>query len=584
MITPHNWHPAVFGMLTMFPVIAAISVVASQRQNAVVDADRVDAVFLREIRPDTPGCAVGVYRNGEVVLARGYGTANIEDDRLISPRTTFNLGSASKPFTSLAVLLLEQRGRLSMDDDVRRWVPELPDYGSPIRVRDLLQHTSGLRDFETLQVLSGRPVNTQPEFLGLVTSQRALNFEPGTRHEYSHTDYGVLGLIVERVAGVPFGQHLQSAVFEPIGMKGSFVDTVRNSPARDRAIGHIDSAKGAAVRFPDAQTFGGDNVYSSVEDLAQWDRALDKPDVEVSSAIARIQSRPALASGETIPYAYGLRLGTYRGLRTISRGGHPPGTRVEFLRFPEHRLAVATLCNSDRLDAPKLARTVADLYLGAEMSPAASRPQPPVAAAMSPNELAPYAGVYRPAHDPWDLWRIELRGGVLGEVTFDGLTDEAFYAMTPAGQGRFFEIGRTGNVGIFTFTPAAAGAALRLEVSWNDGPVSVVERVPEATVWRPSASAVAEYAGLWFSRELDAGWQLEARGARLVLRRPGQIDLTLRPVSRDGFLRGFGRDGEVSARLQFHRDNAGRLTELTVSTPSGDDSVRDLRLTRLDAQ
>ena len=196
---------------------------ASHSQHSVALSAQVDALFLREIRPDTPGCAVGVYRSGELVLARGYGVASIEDGRPITPRSTFNLGSASKPFTALAALMLEERGQLSMDDDVRRWVPELPDYGTRIRVRDLLQHTSGLRDFGTLQQLSGRAVTTQPQFLGLVAAQRALNFEPGTRHEYSHTDYGVLGLIVQRIAGDPFGEHLRNAVLDPMGMKGSGV-------------------------------------------------------------------------------------------------------------------------------------------------------------------------------------------------------------------------------------------------------------------------------------------------------------------------------------------------------------------------
>ena len=245
---------------------------ASRPQNSVALAAQVDSLFLREIRPGAPGCAVGVYRSGVIVLARGYGVASIEDGRAITSRSMFNLGSASKPFTTLAALMLEQSGQLSMDDEVRRWVPELPDYGTPIRVRDLLQHTSGLRDFGTLEVLSGRTVTTQPQFLGLVASQRALNFVAGTRHEYSHTDFGVLGLIVQRIVGVPFGEHLQKVVFEPLGMKGSFVDDIPNSSLSERAFGHRVTQQGPRVEFPNSQTFGGDNVYSSVDELALWDR------------------------------------------------------------------------------------------------------------------------------------------------------------------------------------------------------------------------------------------------------------------------------------------------------------------------
>ncbi len=195
---------ALFAVAT---ALASCGPAAAPEQDVAL-AGQVDGLFLAQIRPDTPGCAVGVYRRGEIVLARAYGLASLEDGRPITPRSAFNLGSASKPFTTLAVFLLEQRGRFSVDDDVRKWVPELPDYGRPIRVRDLLQHTTGLRDFETLQVLSGRPVANSAEFHGLMAALRALNFEPSTTHEYSHSDYGILGLIVERVAGVPFGEHM----------------------------------------------------------------------------------------------------------------------------------------------------------------------------------------------------------------------------------------------------------------------------------------------------------------------------------------------------------------------------------------
>ncbi len=554
---------------------------ASHPQDSVALSAQVDSLFLREIRPGTPGCAVGVYRSGEMVLARGYGVASIEDGRPITSRTTFNLGSVSKPFTALAALMLEQRGLLPMDDDVRRWVPELPDYGRPIRVRDLLQHTSGLRDFGTLELLSGRVVSTQAEFLGLVASQRALNFEPGTRHEYSHTDFGVLGLIVERIVGLPFGEHLQTAVFDPMGMKESFVDDRRKTSLKDRAFGHDVSAQETSVEFPISHTFGGDNVYSSVEDLAHWGQNFDEPTVGGAAAIAHMLSRPTLPNGDTIPYAYGLRLGTYRGLRTVSRRGHPPGTHAAFLRFPDQRFTVTTLCNSNVLFAPQLAENVADIYLADEMSPRKTRVPTPQAVAMSAQDLTRYAGTYRSIEDPWNVGSLEVRQGVLGEIIFGDATDEAFYPMTPAGDGRFFEVGRTGNVGLFTFRPSVPGGVVQMGISWNEGPIELSERVTDSAVWRPSAAAIAEYAGNWFSADLDASWQLEIRGARLVLRRRGQVDLTLRPLASDRFVRGFGSDGELSVRLQFHRDGAGRVNALTVSTPPGENSVRNLRFIRL---
>ena len=548
-------------------------------------ARRVDSLFLREIRRDGPGCAVGVYKDGKPVLSRGYGLASVEDRRPITARTTFNLGSASKPFTALAALMLEQRGKLSLDDDVRRYVPELPDYGTPIRVRDLIQHTSGLRDYGALETLGGKSVATMAEFIGLLASQRALNFTPGTQHEYSHSDYLVLGLVVERASGSVFGDHLAREVLRPMGMSGSAVHDAPASMIEARAFGHTVSSNGVRIRFPDDQTFGGTNLYTSVEDLAHWDRNLEEGRVGGRQLIARMLDRPSLPSGTRIPYAFGLRLGSYRGLRSVSRGGHPGGTRSEIIRFPTERFGVAVLCNADHLEASQFAHRVADIYLDGKMQPARSRPNPPSIVLVDSTDLKRYAGVYRPVEQPWNLLPIELRNGDLVEVLFDDVRGDTLFTMTPAGKDRFFEIGTTGNVGIFTFRSSADGAPTRLEVSWNDGPAEVLDRVPDSLVWRPSAAALAEYGGVWFSPELDVSWRFETRRDRLVLRRTGQHDLELRPVQRDQFVRGFGSWlSTLAAHLQFHRDSGGKITHLTVSTPPGEDSARGVRFVRVPPQ
>ncbi len=519
------------------------------------------------------------------MLTRGYGLASVEEGRAITPSTTFNLGSASKSFTALAALMLEKRGKLSLDDDVRRYVPELPDYGTPIRVRDLLQHTSGLRDYGALQTLSGRPVATMAEFLGLIAAQRTLHFTPGSQHEYSHSDYLLLGLIVERVARVPFGDYLEREVLRPMGMSGSGVHDLREIAVKQRGYGHVVSPGGSRMQFPRNRIIGGANLYASVEDLARWDGNFEEPNVGGPEVIARMLKRPTLPSGDTIPYAYGLRLGTYRGLRTISRGGHATGTRTEIIRFPEQRFAVATLCNADHLEAGRFAEGVADIYLGPLMRPGRGRPVAPIPVAVSPRELTRYTGLYRPVLQSWKLIPIVVTDGKLGEVVFDGVRGDSTFLMTPAGDGRFFEIGTTGNVGIFSFRSAGAGAPLRLEISWNGVHAESLERLADSVVWRPSTGALQEYAGTWLSHELDASWTLESRGEKLILRRQGQPELALLPVVRDQFMRGFGSwVSPLNAQLQFHRDSAGKLTHLIVSTPPGEDSVRGLRFVRVAQQ
>ncbi|MEO5903258.1 MAG: serine hydrolase domain-containing protein [Gemmatimonadaceae bacterium] len=505
----------------------------------------------------------------------------IEDGRPITPRTTFDLGSVSKQFTGLAVLMLEQQGKLSSGDDVRRWISELPDYGNPIRVRDLLEHTSGLRDYQALEALAGRPVRTMSEFLGLMAAQRTLNFAPGTRHEYSHSDYMLLGIVVERVVGEPFGDFLERAVLGPLGMRDAFVSDERVQYGRNRALGHVGSPAGAHAQFPNSRTFGGVNLYVSVEDLAHWDRNFDEPQIGGRSVVARMTSLPVLANGDTIPYAYGLRLGSYRGLRTIERAGSPGGNHTYMIRFPERRFGVAALCNANYLDAGTLAKKVADLYLLDALQPPRQRAPAPAAVSISSDELARYAGVYSPPAAPWNLLPVEVRNGALGELVFDDVRDDTVYVMTPAGNGRFFEIGLSGNVGLYTFRPPAAGTRWRLEISWNGGPVETLDRIPDSALWRPSAAALAEYEGIWFSQELDASWRLDARNGRLFLRRIGKPDAAVWPVNPDLFIRGFGSIEILTAQMQFHRDGAGKLTHLTVSTPPGEESVRDVRFVRV---
>ncbi len=548
-------------------------------------ARQVDSLFTRQIRPSDPGCAVGVYRDGQIVLAKGYGLASVEERRPITASTAFNIGSVAKPFTAMAALMLAEQGKLSLDDDVRRWIPELPDHGTPIRVRDLLQHTSGLRDYGAFNVITGREVATMPEFLARMVAHRSLNFATGTRHEYSHSDFVLLGLVIERVTGTPFGEHLERTVLAPMGMRGSFVRDERSRVRTNRAFGHRVTPEGTTVIFPLATITAGANLYTSVADLALWDRNFDRPTVGGPAVIAQMLSRPTLASGDTIRYAYGLRLGRYRGLRTVARGGHDDGTRSEIIRFPDQKFTVATLCNADHLYAGQFAQRVADIYLGNLMQPLPTTEPPPPAVTVAPAELVRVAGLYRVPGMPSLTTPIEVRDGALVEVLFDDARDDTALVMTPVGDGRFMEIGLTGNVGIFAFTQPADGGPMRLVLSWNGQVVDEAARVPDSLIWRPTAADLAEYEGTWHSTELGTTWRLERRGERLLLRRDGLNDLTLLAVERDMFARGFGRWMDLMyAQLHFRRDETGAVRDLIVSTPPGENSATGLRFVRIDVR
>jgi len=533
---------------------------------------RVDSVFA-DIRHDGPGCAVGAYRNGELVLAKGYGLANVEDGRRITSRTVFDLGSASKQFTALAVLMLDEQHRLSLDDDVRRYVPELPDYGIPVRVRDLMQHTSGLRDYGSLDILVGRETKTMADFLGLLARQQRLNLTPGTRHEYSHSDFELLGLIVERVVHEPFGAYLEREVLRPLGMTGSRVHDGRAAKVPQRAFGHARLKDGFRVVFNNSEIVGGGNLYTSIEDLRHWDRALAEGASGRRPLVARMLTRPTLPNGDTIAYAYGVRKGRYRGLPTVSRSGHSNGMRTEIIRFPHQQFAVATLCNGDHLWAGQRAERVADVYLGNLMQPRRP-PYSPPPVPIDTAELQRYAGVY---HSPGqlDLSRIALLDGKLVELLGD--TAQSF---TYRGDEVFTADGIPGDFRL-AFARNASGT-MRMDYV-SEGDVGVTwERMPDSAVFRPDSVSLSDYAATYFSEELDAVWQLAVRNGNLVLQRPGRADRPVTPMKRDTFSRHFGLWNEpLVASLVFGRDSAGRITEFTLTTPPGADVVRNLRFVRV---
>jgi CubicO group peptidase (beta-lactamase class C family) len=565
----------VAGLVLAAAAVVSTSAVSKARETQDALAAQVDGVFA-DIGPGDPGCAVGVYREGRHILTRTYGLANVEDGRRITARTTFNLGSAAKPFTAYAALLLEERGRLSLDDDVRKFVPELPDYGKPIRIRDLLQHTSGLRDYGTLELIAGRGQDTMPELMALLARQERLNFVPGTRHEYSHTDFVVLSLVIERIVKEPFGAFLEREVLQPLGMKGSRVHDARGVRIPERAYGHDGEQGAPRLVMAGSRITGGENVFTSVEDLFHWDTMLARGVAGNHPLLARMLTRPSLPGGETIPYAFGLRLGRHRGLRTVARSGHAPGMFIEFIHFAEQRFGVATLCNAEYLYAGIRGQRVAGVYLNDVMGPVRQKPLPPLPpeTPISQAELEKYVGVYRSPGD-FSPVRMAMVDGKLAELLIDN-----HQTMTFRGGGLFTGDGSPGDFRL-QFTPIGT-RGMRLEFLSEGENVGVVERTPEGKAWRPSASDLAAYAGTYFSQELDAVWQLGARNGDLVIRRPGGTDALLLPMERDVFSRGHGNWREpLNALFGFKRDASGRVTHISITTPPGDDVVRDLRFVKV---
>jgi len=342
-------------------------------QSSVPDsvARAIDGVFSR-FTSKTPGCAVGVFQNGSIAFSKGYGLANIEFDAPITPKTPFIMGSVSKQFTAAAIALLVEQGRLSLDDDVRKYVPELHDYGKRVTIDHLVHHTSGIRDFWALVDLAGMRFDdgySVGDVVALAARQRNLNFDPGAEYAYSNTGYILLGVVVQRVTGKTLRQFEAEQIFTPLGMANSHFHDDHNEPVHGRAAAYSPAAGGAwKINIWNNDIVGQGGLMTTMEDLQKWDENFYTGKVGGPAFLARQLQRGKLNNDSTLAYAFGLEVGSYRGLSMVEHSGSTGGYRTDIARFPSAHTSVATMCNVSNADAVGLAHRVADAVLAAKFT------------------------------------------------------------------------------------------------------------------------------------------------------------------------------------------------------------------------
>jgi CubicO group peptidase (beta-lactamase class C family) len=359
----------------------------------------IDALFSPWAKPDSPGASVAVIRNGKPVFAKGYGQAFLEYPAPIAPDTIFHVASVSKQFTAMSLVLLEQDGKLSLEDDIHKYLPELPDYGHRITIRNLLQHTSGMRDqWQTLGLAGWRldDIITQKQILRILFRQKELNFEPGTRHLYSNGGYSLAAEIVHRVSGKGFDDFTAERIFQPLGMTRTHVhdDPTHVVPGRAYSYSQVNGVFFNSLL--NYANYGATSLFTTAPDLCKWLDNFRDPKVGGPTAIARLQEQ-AVIDGKPIDYALGVSIGKYRGLRTISHNGADAGFRSAVVWFPDQQLGIAVLANLGNMNPGNLANRVAEVYLESEMQPAAPPPLPPARTpppTYEPTNLASYAGTY----------------------------------------------------------------------------------------------------------------------------------------------------------------------------------------------
>jgi len=371
---------------------------------------QVDVLFAEWDLETSPGCALGVVKDGELVYAKGYGSADLEHNIPITPSTVFYIASVSKQFVTMSVLLLEEQGKINLDDEIQVYLPDFPRYDSPLTIRHFIHHTSGVRDYLTLWALAG---NDYLDYVDkdavyrLIKRQKTLNFTPGERYLYSNSCYFMLAMIVEKASGESIREFARKNIFEPLEMNDSHFHDNNLHIVKNRAFSYSpagedspnDDFDNLIMRF---DLVGSGGVYSTINDLYKWDQnfyrnKLGKGGPEI---INKMHEDGVLNNGKSANYAFALHNDTYRGLKTVSHGGSLAGYRTQHIRFPEQDFSVILLGNISSFRSASMAKKVANVYLADVLQPFTE--EAPKAILVSSDEekefsianLSQYAGIY----------------------------------------------------------------------------------------------------------------------------------------------------------------------------------------------
>ena len=339
---------------------------------------QVDELFAEWDGETSPGGVVGIFMDGRIIYSKGYGVANLDYDIPITPQSVLRIGSISKQFVAMCIAILAEQGKLSFDDDIRTYLPEMPDYGNQITIRHLLHHTSGIREYLALVNLLGKPEGsvfgyTTRELVELLSRQQKLNFEPGSQFSYTNSGYFLLAEIVTRVSGMKASAFAQENIFEPLSMTQTRFYDDPNAIIRNQAFGYSPKRDGGyRLDILRSDVIGDLGVITTVEDFLHWDNNFyeNKLGARTKDLITMMFTRGRTSNGEELSYALGLEFDSYRGLKTMGHGGSAVGYVAEFLQFPEQRFSVVILSNLSSFRPGRIARQIADLYLADQLSEA----------------------------------------------------------------------------------------------------------------------------------------------------------------------------------------------------------------------
>lgn len=500
------------------------------------EKESIDGIFQEWNKTDRPGGAVAIVRDGELIYTNGYGSADLEHDLAITPSSVFYIGSVSKQFVTFSVLLLEEQGKLNLDDKIQKYLPDFTEYESPLTLRHFIHHTSGVRDYLTLMYLKGRSYLDhieEPEVYELIKEQQVLNFPPGSQYLYSNSCYFMLAMIIEKAAGKSLRDFAQENIFDPLGMDNTLFYDDNTDLIKGRAFSYQSKSDGSGfdnliMRF---DLVGSGGIYSTVEDLFLWDQNFydNKLGKGGQAIIDKMKVEGLLNNGESSGYAFALNIGDYKGLKTVSHGGALGGYRAQLMRFPDQGFSVIILANRDDADPTSKAYEVADLFLqdqfqSSEKSSESVKESNKTSVKLSEEQLEKFAGFYWNSNASYSR-QIYLKDDTLRYSRKENNESP----LLPVGDNEFSMLEVDEEIRV-NFDTNGNQNIMRVIIDDN----SVIESVQ----YEPASYVVGElrdFVGSYWSEELNTNYDLVIKNETLILNVGGKEISAMNPIMKNLF-------------------------------------------------
>lgn len=523
---------------------------------------KVDAIFAEYDKTNSPGCALAILKDGKIIYKRGYGMSNMEYNIAITPTSIFHIASISKQFSAAAIVRLSLEGKLNLNDDIRKYIPEVPDFGHKITFNNLIHHTSGIRDQWVLQFLAGWRYNgdliTEKDILDMLARQKALNFLPGEEYLYCNTGFTLAAVAVKRITGVSLRDYADSVFFKPLGMTNTHFHSDHAEITPNRTSAYSKDNKGIwKISIPVFDNYGATSLFTTIEDLAKWDENFYTKKVGGDAFINLMQITGELNNKTPQTYASGLIVSNYKGHKTVGHSGSDAGYRSNIIRFPDEHFSVVILANLASINPSSLSYKVADLFLkGKNIQPAAFK--------ADSNIVKGWAGDYFDMSTQ-SVRKLDYNNGKLSV----GITELiAIYNSST-------ELIATGNssfnipnsLSTLTFTGDSSNAQLELFTEGEGR--STYKKVNKIKL--PSAK-LEEYKGIFYSSELDTKYEVFIKDSSLLVKRPRYDDLKLEPLLKDIFTGNFN--------IQFKRNKKEQIEGFFLSAGR----VRNLYFEKISAK